>query len=319
MMRTYRFAVYAVGILVVVAIFLRTGKDSTPLTAGELRQSLRYFQAGQVGLQIKEPVELEEPDEKEHSETTEEVVIDSKTCSLKISPDAKEIYRYMETITAKCEMPVMVGGTAKTKKPYIMNEKWMCLDARYNIVPGKCTVYSFGIDTDWSFDDDMDKRFNCKVYSFDHTINQKDHERSSNIKFYATGISSVKKNNVDRYINILKRLGHENATIDYLKMDVEGAELQFFEDIFTKTPQVLNNIKQIGMEIHTKRNEYKMRLYFKYVQLLECFGFRLIFGHILDVPEKLFTDNGETRSCCYELVWAQDKQISYKIWHPPSV
>lgn len=59
---------------------------------------------------------------------------------------------------------------------------------------------------------------------------------------------------IDRYINILMRLGHENATIDYLKMDVEGAELQFFEDVFTNTPEVLKNIKQIGMEIHTKRD-----------------------------------------------------------------
>lgn len=54
--------------------------------------------------------------------------------------------------------------------------------------------------------------------------------------------------------------------------------------------------------------ESRMKLYLKYAQLLECFGFKLIFGHILDVPQSLFTENGETRSCCYELVWAQDKQ-----------
>lgn len=62
--------------------------------------------------------------------------------------------------------------------------------------------------------------------------------------------SKIRCPQVDRYINILRRLGHENTTIDYLKMDVEGAELQFFEDVFNKTPQVLRNIKQIGMEFH---------------------------------------------------------------------
>ncbi|XP_037797133.1 uncharacterized protein LOC119592385 [Penaeus monodon] len=113
---------------------------------------------------------------------------------------------------------------------------------------------------------------------------------------------------VDRYINILRRLGHENTTIDYLKMDVEGAELQFFEDVFNKTPQVLRNIKQIGMEFHPGKSETRKKLYLKYVQLLECFGFKLIFGHILDVPHLQFKGNGETRSCCYELVWVQDRQ-----------
>ncbi|XP_063603928.1 uncharacterized protein LOC134779675 [Penaeus indicus] len=315
MTRTYRYALATAGILIMVAFFCvrMFSRESKILTATDLKLSLNQFRQSLqenlfegVGDQL--PTTFEEPSEEKQIENTQEVVIHDKTCSLRTSVDPEEIYKYMETTTVKCEMPVMVGGTAKTKKPHIMNEKWMCLDARYNIVPGKCTVYSFGIDSDWSFDDDMDKRFNCKVYSFDHTIKRKDHQRSSNIKFYATGISSEKTDNVDRYINILKRLGHENTTIDYLKMDVEGAELQFFEDIFTKTPQVLKNIKQIGMEFHPGRYEDRKKLYLKYVQLLECFGFKLIFGHILDVPHLLFKSNGKTRSCCYELVWVQDRQ-----------
>ncbi|XP_042890458.1 uncharacterized protein LOC122265296 [Penaeus japonicus] len=102
----------------------------------------------------------------------------------------------MENPTLTCDTPVMVGGTARKEKPLILNEKWMCMDERYNFRPGNCTVYSFGIDVDWSFDDDMDKRFRCKVYSFDHTIRKQDHARSDNIKFYATGISSQKKGHV---------------------------------------------------------------------------------------------------------------------------
>ncbi|XP_047485377.1 uncharacterized protein LOC125036644 [Penaeus chinensis] len=313
MTRTYRYVLAAIGILIMMAFCVRVlSRESQVLTATDLKWSLNQFRESlQENLFRREGDQLattsEKPSQEEQIENTEEVVIHNKTCRLRTSADPEEIYKYMKTTTVKCEMPVMAGGTAKTAKPYIMNEKWVCLDARYNIVPGKCTVYSFGIDSDWSFDDDMDKRFNCKVYSFDHTIEREDHQRSSNIKFYATGISSAKHENVDRYINILKRLGHENTTIDYLKMDVEGAELQFFEDVFTKTPQVLRNIKQIGMEVHPSRIKNRQKLYLKYVQLLECFGFKLIFGHILDIPRLLFKRNGETRSCCYELVWAQDR------------
>ncbi|XP_037797495.1 uncharacterized protein LOC119592651 [Penaeus monodon] len=214
----------------------------------------------------------------------------------------------MNNITIRCNTPIMAGGVIMKNEPYIKNEKWVCLDRRYKIVPGNCTIYSFGISSDWSFDDDMDQLFNCKVYCFDHTIHQRDHERSRNIKFFATGISSVKRNKVDRYINILRRLGHENTTIDYLKMDVEGAELQFFEDVFTRTPEVLNNIKQIGMEVHPARNKNYMRRYMRYFQLLECLGFRLMFSQMIDINALLYKSNGELRSCCYELMWARDQE-----------
>lgn len=72
-----------------------------------------------------------------------------------------------------------------------------------------------------------------------------------------------------------------------------------------KFPYMLPMLSKICCSFFT---ESRMKLYLKYAQLLECFGFKLIFGHILDVPQSLFTENGETRSCCYELVWAQDKQ-----------
>ena len=55
---------------------------------------------------------------------------------------------------------------------------------------------------------------------------------------------------VDRYENILKKLNLIEKNIDYLKIDIEGSELDFFFDVFTRSPNVMKNIKQIGMEIH---------------------------------------------------------------------
>ena len=55
---------------------------------------------------------------------------------------------------------------------------------------------------------------------------------------------------VDTYLNILKKLNLEDKVIDYFKIDVEGSELNWFDNVFYETPHVLNKIKQIGMEVH---------------------------------------------------------------------
>lgn len=59
-----------------------------------------------------------------------------------------------------------VGGQKDAKPPNIQGRKWVCMSPRFNIVPGHCVALSFGIDKDFSFDDDLDHRFNCKVTSF---------------------------------------------------------------------------------------------------------------------------------------------------------
>ena len=38
--------------------------------------------------------------------------------------------------------------------------------------------------------------------------------------------------------------------VDYLKLDVELSELEFFQDMFFNTPHLLANVKQIAMEVH---------------------------------------------------------------------
>lgn len=67
-------------------------------------------------------------------------------------------------LTARSILQVMAGGAYVRRAPFIHGEKWVCMSPRFNIIPGHCLVYSFGIAKDFSFDDDMGKRFNCKVY-----------------------------------------------------------------------------------------------------------------------------------------------------------
>lgn len=48
-------------------------------------------------------------------------------------------------------------------------QKAVCLDKDVAPRPGKCLVYSFGINFEWSFDEEMES-YGCHVYSFDPTM-----------------------------------------------------------------------------------------------------------------------------------------------------
>ena len=52
------------------------------------------------------------------------------------------------------------------------------------------------------------------------------------------------------YRRVLEFLNLVDATIDYLKEDIELAELKMFSNIFNEDPELLVNVKQLGMEIH---------------------------------------------------------------------
>ena len=69
-------------------------------------------------------------------------------------------------------------------------QKAVCLDKKIAPHPNNCLIYSFGINYEWSFDEEMEA-YGCRVYSFDHTM-ETDEERfnhSSGISFYRLGLS----------------------------------------------------------------------------------------------------------------------------------
>ncbi|XP_063584743.1 uncharacterized protein LOC134762296 [Penaeus indicus] len=150
----------------------------------------------------------------------------------------------------------------------------MCLDERFGIQAGKCVVLSFGINNEWSFEDDVEK-LGCKVYAFDPTMGMENHQRTPSIRFFKLGISDVEGEKrigmnpvatdfnfrktfpVDRYENIVRRLGLEGRVIDYVKMDIELAELDVLRDLLDNSPRLLRNINQLAIEIH---HDYQLGL-----------------------------------------------------------
>ncbi|XP_050716952.1 uncharacterized protein LOC126998845 [Eriocheir sinensis] len=186
--------------------------------------------------------------------------------------------------------------------------KLVCMDSRFNIKPGNCLVFSFGVNNEWSFEDEFDK-FGCKVYAYDPTMGKKDHQRSPNVRFFATGIGNyqgTKKvgmgkswsdQKVDRFENLVRAVGEEGHEIDYVKLDVELSEIDFMQDMLFNSPHVLTKIKQIAMEVHDGPNKglgqiTTHQVFWPYFMLMKCMGFKLIHSR----------DAGGWR----EVVWARD-------------
>ncbi|KAK7065261.1 hypothetical protein SK128_006595, partial [Halocaridina rubra] len=210
----------------------------------------------------------------------------TKDCPLKLLQDSTEFMNYFKKLEGVC-----VDWRAYGKGDGL---KYICMDPVFNIKPGNCNVLSFGINNEWSFDDEMDK-FGCKVYAFDPTMKKEDHNRSENIQFFKLGIGSIdgkqkvgmdnswSMERVNRYETILKNLRLTDVPIDYVKMDVEYSEIDFLADMFISSPQLFKNIKQIGMEVHHGYDDKGLghnsffQMFWLAFQLLKCQGFKVIY------------------------------------------
>ncbi|XP_041369608.1 methyltransferase-like protein 24 [Gigantopelta aegis] len=144
---------------------------------------------------------------------------------------------------------------------------YICWDKPYR--PRKpCIVYSFGINFEFSFDDAMAER-GCTVYSFDPSMGVTDHKHSSRVYFKNMGIGAKDVDdfipNFDGYVQLTQRwkmrtlksirkmLGHENAVIDVLKIDIEIYEwpvvANFLQD------EMFQHVRQFLVEWHIFPNE----------------------------------------------------------------
>ncbi|KAG0726178.1 hypothetical protein GWK47_004419 [Chionoecetes opilio] len=190
-------------------------------------------------------------------------------------------------------------------------KKFVCMDERFHITPGNCIVFSFGVNNEWSFEDEFDK-FGCKVFAYDPTMGKEDHQRSPNVRFFARGIAnyqgtkmigmgnnwSVKK--VDRFENLVREAGVEGREIDFVKLDVELSEIDFLQDMLFNSPHVLAKIKQIAMEVHDGFYKDKdglgqttrQQVFWPYFMMMRCAGFKLI--------------HSRNAGAWREVVWARD-------------
>ena len=108
-------------------------------------------------------------------------------------------------------------------------------------------AYSFGINQDVTWDNDM-ANLGYQIFMYDMTIEDLPYHRPE-FHFFKQGIGEkfdpVQK--LDTLEHFLQRNGHENQRNMTLKMDVEGAEWDFLEQVDSKT---LEQFDQLIFEFH---------------------------------------------------------------------
>ncbi|OWF37111.1 methyltransferase-like protein 24 [Mizuhopecten yessoensis] len=291
----------------------------------------------------KNPFEIDIYDDGDYDEDAKDAIlrrhlIDYPLFNFKVQKEVRRPPAIVPQILVKKVQPITVTPSMsdaevennffryiETKDVICKNDKRLGFqhDGGYNVcfappfgLKKPCIVYSFGIYDDWNFDDAVSKIFKCNVFSFDPSISQSDHNRSSLIKFRKIGIGT--KNGVNRKGWTLKTLGsilrrnhHEKTVIDYLKFDIEYDEWTVLQALHEEGS--LWNVKQIGFEIHTNelfrqkdlplrtttKHDY-IRMY-KILQTLDRMNFKQ-FNYRLN-PFGMFKSKvtNITRSCCYDI------------------
>lgn len=200
------------------------------------------------------------------------------------SLSAKQLIDYfLWANRTSCRIVNDFGGKMLGRKSYVARDahKAVCLDRAVAPVPDRCLVYSFGINFDWTFDEDMEL-YGCKVFSFDPSMNILNQTHSVSIEFYKMGLSDRNTWDDHRWPNVpmltvnsfyeLFTPKHGDVIIDYLKLDVEGAE-------WTVVPQLLrtgmlDKVRQLSIEFHIPADGTleKLRSLAETVRSLETYG-----------------------------------------------
>ncbi|XP_059178740.1 probable methyltransferase-like protein 24 [Physella acuta] len=170
-----------------------------------------------------------------------------------------------------------------------------------------CIIYSLGINFDFSFDDDAARLYGCHVYSFDPSMEkEKDqYNRSDRVHFYKIGLSGstyVNSNKWQLYTlgDLRKKLGHQNSTIDVIKMDIESSEWEALPEMASSGE--LDKVRQLLLEFHIleeKRDYLLPRL--KAMQAIEKSGLKIFYTHKNHACGTKVSCFPLRRSMCYEV------------------
>ncbi|XP_006819456.1 putative methyltransferase-like protein 24 [Saccoglossus kowalevskii] len=198
---------------------------------------------------------------------------------------------------------------------------FVCFDDKIKPNFDDCVVYSFGIRTDWTFDEEMSKS-GCNVYSHDPSIGLPDHKHSERVWFFNTGLDAYNSDDVVRTVNgqqqhwkmrsldkIFEENDHTDRIIEYLKFDIEKSEYAAIPQMLQTG--VLNNVKQLAFEFHIGFRDQEHKFQDINKNILMAFndhGFYL--WNVHEVPYSCgqfnFDDLG-THSGCIEVFFVNSK------------
>lgn len=204
-------------------------------------------------------------------------------------------HEYLSTVQFHCKHVVRMGK--------VSDGGWdVCHDYMFMPSPtSPCIIYSFGIQNDFSFDNDISNTYGCYVFSFDPSMGVSDHRHSEKVYFYNKGLYNketvVKRKNtywhMDSLDGIRKQLNHVQTPIKILKMDIEHSEWISLKQIID-TGQ-LRDVEQLLIEFHGNGDKAKLMI----LKRLYDIGFRIFWHH--KNPYAAFYDDQIARSRANEI------------------
>jgi hypothetical protein len=139
--------------------------------------------------------------------------------------------------------------------------KFICGIKTVGLKGKDCLVYSIGSNYDTSFETSMRKVTQCEMHTFDPTIDPtllNAVAAQHNFTVHDWGLGATEgplaherhNGTVMPFPNVLKRLGHENKTIDILKIDCEGCEFTAMQPLFDGCQAKHFGVGQLQVELH---------------------------------------------------------------------
>ena len=183
----------------------------------------------------------------------------------------RDFYRY------KCNNRVRIGHNERARVHnlddlYRIDGAWfVCMDDGFRLELNSCNILSFGINTDYQFDQEANQKYGCTVHSFDPFVEDRMFARkrieqfgsqaqprtvqvNEKWKFHRMGITAKANEKNSSFPamlslpSILEYVGLKDQIIDVFKMDIEGGEEKVFKD--WDAEYMCKYVKQFVIETH---------------------------------------------------------------------
>jgi hypothetical protein len=237
-------------------------------------------------------------------------------------------------VAPECEVSEVLDGSCITDHTPFCDEFW---STRLGDKSGKCVVYSFGTANAFQVEV-VFAEAGCVVHTFDPTVHSRQQNEAyaqslgRNFKFHFVGIGRNTVNSgatsgpimtlSDIEKLILKPMrrsgegtaGKEGSSLTVLKMNCEGCEWKALHQIATETPELLDNVHTIILEMHLETthqmatsSDLKLLASF-YDHYIAKMGFRLAYLHEFNehshhhVNPALVQLGLHDDICCYETI-----------------